>query len=43
MNTQDLFAGYDIHIDAEEIAAEATIDDADFNADVTVWCTSAVC
>ncbi|MCX4515857.1 LxmA leader domain family RiPP [Streptomyces sp. NBC_01619] len=35
MNIQDLFAGYNTHVSADEIAAEAALEGGDFNAGVT--------
>ncbi|MFE5824307.1 LxmA leader domain family RiPP [Streptomyces erythrochromogenes] len=36
MNAQDLFAGYDVHASAEELAAEAALEGAGFSGPVTV-------
>ncbi|MGW8955956.1 LxmA leader domain family RiPP [Streptomyces sp. NPDC055709] len=35
MNIQDLFASYNTHVNADEIAAEAALEGGDFNAGVT--------
>ncbi|MCX4515856.1 LxmA leader domain family RiPP [Streptomyces sp. NBC_01619] len=36
MNIQDLFAGYNTHVSADEVAAEAALEGGDFNAGVTL-------
>ncbi|MFK0224069.1 hypothetical protein ACIQWN_38665 [Streptomyces vinaceus] len=44
MNISDLFAGFDIHIDAEEIAAELPFEDAEYASVVlTTACSGAIC
>ncbi|MFF4369447.1 hypothetical protein [Streptomyces sp. NPDC001594] len=43
MNTVDLFAGYDIHVTEDELNAEANAEDADLNADFSLFGTREVC
>ncbi|MEU8984606.1 hypothetical protein [Streptomyces sp. NPDC048309] len=43
MNITGIFADYDVYVSAEEIAAEESAEDADFNADVAALGTRMIC